>query len=116
MTINEAISIIDERYSNNMPAETKVNYLSRLDHLVAKRVMKKEDFSGYTATTPRDVSLLVGEPYTDIYIFWLQAWIDYWNEEYEKYNTAISMYQAIYEAFAKDYQSTHTETHQFKFY
>ena len=116
MTINGAISAIDARYPNNLPIPTKIQYLSKLDHLIAQNIMST-DFTGYTEDTSGNTELLVGDPYTDIYVFWLQAWIDYWNGEYDKYNTAITMYQSVYDAFAKEYGSTHRgKTTQFKFY
>ena len=116
MTINESISTIDARYPNNTPRSTKIQYLSRLDRLVSDKVMNKE-FTPYTEDTDGNTKLLVDEPYTDIYVFWLQAWIDYWNGDYDKYNTAIMMYQSVYDAFAKDYNSKHSSsTTQFKFF
>lgn len=117
MTIHDAISAIDARYPNAMPKPTKVQYLSRLDHLIAKNVMKTA-FGGYTEETPGDTELLAGEPYADIYVFWLQAWIDYRNGEYDKYNTAITMYQSVFDAYAKEYISAHgsADTPQLKFY
>lgn len=117
MTVNGAISAIDARYPNNLPHPTKVQYLSKLDHLIAKNIISAE-FGGYTEDTPGDTELLVGEPYTDIYVFWLQAWIDYWNGEYDKYNSAITMYQSVYDAYSKDYISKHGSgvMPQIKFY
>lgn len=116
MTINGAISAIDARYLNTLPRPDKVKYLSKLDHLIAKNITSTQ-FNGYTDETSGDTELLVGEPYTDIYIFWLQGWIDYWNGEYDKYNSAMLMYQSLYDAFAKDYAANHKgKTTQIKFY
>jgi hypothetical protein len=115
MTINEVISAVDALYPNTLPLPQKVQYLSKLDHLIASDITKQE-FKGYTEDNG-DTELIVGEPYTDIYVFWLQGWIDYWNQEYDKYNSAMMMYQSVFDAFAKDYSSKHRGgTVQFKFY
>ncbi len=113
MTIHEAISRIDNEYENTYSPEQKKAYLSRLDWLIKNNIIDKHqggadvEFNGYDDNTPEDTVLLVPEPFTDIYIFWLQAWIDYWNGDYDKYNNTISIYQSVYDSFRNDYNSKH---------
>ena len=114
MTIHEAISRIDNEYSNTFTPEQKIHYLSRLEGLVKREIIDRHEgaeninFEGYTKDTPQDTVLLIPEPYTDAYIFWLQAWIDYWSGELESYNNAMLQFKEIYDAFYGDYHNTHT--------
>ena len=51
--------------------------------------------------------LLVPAPYDEIYLFWLESKIDYWNGEVGKYNNSITMYNTAYSAYEKYYNRTH---------
>ena len=113
MTIHEAISRIDSEYENSYSPERKIADLSRLDGLIKKNIIDKHEggegvsFKGYDENTPADTMLLVPEPFSDIYVFWLQAWIDYRNGDIDKYNNAIAMYQSLYDAYHSDYHGAH---------
>lgn len=114
MTIHEAISRIDNEYNNTFSPEQKISYLNRLDGIVWKEIIDRHEgakitsFEGYTKDTPTDTVLLIPEPYTDAYIFWLQGWVDYWSGELESYNNAMLQFKEIYDAFYGDYHNTHT--------
>ena len=113
MTIHEVLSRIDNEYPNDYPPERKIEYISRLDWNIKNNIIDKHEggdgvsFSGYDINTPEDTVLIVPDAFADMYIFWLQGWIDYWNGDYKRYNNAIAMYQTIYEAFSNDYHSKH---------
>ena len=57
--------------------------------------------------TPVDTELIVPAPYDEVYLFWLQSKIDYWNGEMGKYNNSIMMYNQAYENFEKAYNREH---------
>lgn len=110
MTIIEAINTIDKLCEGNgYSQEKKIAWLSKLDGVIKKNIIDKHEgsedvtFNGYDANTPLDTVLLVPDPYDEVYIFWLQSWIDYWNGEIGKYNNSTSMYEAAYENFARAY-------------
>ena len=113
MKISDAINRVDLLHPNSYSPNQKVEYLSKLDKLIKQNIIDKHKdgenivFDGYDMNTPFDTELLVPSPYDDIYVFWLQAWINFWNEEYDRYNSSISMYQSMYDAFYNDYHSKH---------
>lgn len=114
MTIREAIQETDARKYNTYSQDSKVKWLSRLDGMLRHRIMDayeggaREVFPGYGPETPGSTVLLVGAPYDEMYLRWLEAQIDYSNGEYDKYNNSIAMYNAVFDAFAADYHRTHT--------
>ena len=113
MTIIEAINTIDALYPNTYSQEQKKAQLSKLDGVIKRDIIDKHEgseevtFNGYDENTPQDTVLLVPAPYDDIYIFWLQTWIDYWNGEMGRYNNSTSMYKTAYSNFERAYNREH---------
>lgn len=113
MTIIEAINRIDAVHPNNYTQPEKVAWLSTLDGVIKKEIIDTHEgaeavaFNGYTEETPLDTELLVPAPYDEVYLFWLQSKIDYWNGELGKYNNSIAMYNTAYSAFEKAYNREH---------
>jgi hypothetical protein len=113
MTIIEAINTIDALYPNTYSPEQKKAQLSKLDGVIKRDIIDKHEgseeitFNGYDENTPQDTVLLVPAPYDDIYIFWLQMWIDYWNGELARYNNSTAMYKTAYSNFERAYNREH---------
>lgn len=113
MTIIEAINRIDAVNPNNYTQQEKVAWLSTLDGVIKKEIIDTHEgadavtFNGYNEDTPVDTVLLVPAPYDEVYLFWLQSKIDYWNGEMSKYNNSIAMYNTAYATFEKAYNREH---------
>ena len=112
MTIIEAIGSIDVLKPNTYPKEQKIKWLSNLDGKIKIEILDTHEssnrlqFEGYNEKTPLNTVLLVTSPYDEIYLRWLEAQIDYHNGEYGKFNNAIIMFNAAYDAFAAYYNRT----------
>ena len=112
MTINEAITRVDSLKHNTYAPEDKVDWLSRLDLMVKNHILDTHEgeaviFTGYDSTTDLQTVLLVPEPYTEVYLRWMEAQIDYHNSEYQKYNNAIEMFNTAYQNYRNHYNRTH---------
>lgn len=113
MTIIEAINRIDTIKPNSYTQAEKVRWLSNLDGIIKRKVIDTHEggetivFEGYTESTPLTTELLVPFPYDDIYLKWLETWIDYYNGEYARYNNSVEMYNKAYNEFARYYNRTH---------
>ena len=123
MTIMEAISRINAIKPNNYKPEEKVRWLSTLDGIIKAYIIDTHEgcesvvFDGYTEETNLTTKLLVPAPHDEIYLFWLESQIDYWNGETGKYNNSISMYNTAYAEFEKYYNRTHMpKGKKFKFF
>ena len=64
-------------------------------------------FNGYDDSTDLQTELLIPAPYDEVYLRWMEAQIDYYNGEYDKYNNAIIMFNTAFEAYQKHYNSAH---------
>lgn len=113
MTIMEALHRIDSIKPNSYGQSEKIKWLSNLDGIIKTKIIDTHEggeaivFEGYTETTPLMTELLVPSPYDDIYLKWLEAWIDYYNGEYPRYNNSSQVYSDAYSEFARYYNRTH---------
>lgn len=123
MTIIEAINYIDNLKPNDYSQNEKISWLSQLDGRVKLDIIdthegaEGEVFEGYNDETAIDTELLIPQPYTEIYQYWLEAKIDYANGEYTKYNNSMSMFNTAYSAYENHYNRTHMPLgKKFKFF
>ena len=113
MKIIEAINQIDSQKPNTYSYAEKLSWLSRLDSMVKRLIIDTHEggddvsFTGYDGSTDQDTEMLVPAPFDEMYIRWLEAQIDYANEEYDRYNNAVLMYQAAYDGFSAWYNRNH---------
>lgn len=112
MTIREAITRFDALMRNTYTNADKVTWLSRADWMVKRHIIDRHEggdgveFDGY-ADGDMDTELLVPAPHDEMYIRFLEAQVHYNNGEYDRYNNAIMMFQAVYE----DYSAMYTRQH-----
>jgi hypothetical protein len=123
MTIMEAINRIDAIKPNSYSLPEKIKWLSTLDGIIKTNIIDTHEgaeavvFDGYTEETNLTTKLLAPAPYDEIYLFWLESKIDYWNGETGRYNNSISMYNTAYNEFDKYYNRTHMpKGKKFKFF
>ena len=122
MKIIEAINQIDSLKHNTYSKSNKVEWLSRLDTMVKTHIIDTHEgeaaFTGYDdGTDLQKTELLVPAPYDEVYLLWMEAQIDYYNGEYDKYNKAIDLFDAAYEGYRNYYNRTHMpKGKKFKFF
>ena len=112
MKVREAIDRIDSLKHNTYTIGEKLDWLNRLDGMIKREIIDTHEggdsviFEGYT---DRDLEkdLLIGYPYDEMYIRWLEAQIDYYNGEIARYNNSMMMYQAAYDAYSTYYNRSH---------
>jgi len=112
MTLQEAISRTDELKPNSYTEKEKILWLSKLDWMLVRNVIRThdgdqmDDFSGYNESTDLSTELIAPEPYDTMYIKWLEAQIDLANAEYNRYNASISLFTADYNAYGAFYTAS----------
>lgn len=113
MTLNEAISRIDNIKPNGYTLIEKIKWISTLDGIIKEEIIDTHEgaeevtFNGYDENSSLTTTLLVPAPYDDIYLRWLEAQIDYANNEYGKYNNSITLYNTAYATFERYYNRKH---------
>jgi hypothetical protein len=114
MTIAEAINRCDTLKPNDFTESEKIEWLSRLDSRIKLEIIDTHEgfedieFEGYKEDMNLiEKPLLVPSPYDEMYLYWIQAQIDYNNGEINKYNNNISMFNSAYSDYAAYYNRTH---------
>lgn len=113
MTIIEAINRIDVLKPNGYKQAEKVAWLSAFDGDVKMNIIDTHEgggsvrFSGYGEDTPLTTDLLISAPYDEVYLFLLEAKIDYYDREFEKYNNAMAMFNTAYAEYEAYYNRAH---------
>ena len=113
MTIIEAITMIDSIKPNTYTQTQKIGWLSTLDEIIKKEIIDTHeggeavDFQGYGEDIDVNSTLLVPAPYDEIYLFWMESKIDYWNGERPKYNNSITMFNNAYSTYQEYYNRLH---------
>lgn len=113
MTIDEIIERVDHAKPNAWDEDAKGRWV-----LEVERRLRQEFYPRYAEDSPaggpvewpddRDVPLLASGPWEELYCFWLEARIDYANQEIESYNNAMTLFNATMDEYRKDYHQTHT--------
>lgn len=122
MKIIEAINRIDSLKRNTYSQPDKVAWLSEVEFDVVNNVINTHEgdeitFSGYDGSTDLQTELLIPAPYDKVYLLWMEAQIDYYNGEYDKYNNAADLFTENYEEFKNYYNRTHKpKGKKFKFF
>lgn len=112
MTINEAIARVDDLRDNTMAPNIKIAWLQLVDQQVYEEIIKGR--VGADAVTLPDYSdndgervLLVPPPYDMLYVYRLEAEICYKNQEIDRQANALTRYNELMDAYAKQYAREH---------
>ena len=114
MTLQEAIIQSDDTNRNSYSFSQKVTWLSRCEAMVKHDVIDAHDggesvqFSGYDENTDKNTVLIMPQPYDECYVHWLQAQVYYANDEIDRYNRAMTMFNSIFDQFKGIYKKSHT--------
>ena len=122
MTISEAIALADSVEENRFPTATKVEWLSLLDGRIYNEViLAHEDsdeitYEPYTAEDAETTDLLVPDPYSDFYPWYLQSRIQLSNGDTARYNQSIIMYNVAFQAWQDAYNREHMPVQKFRLF
>lgn len=107
MQIKELFARIDEVMANDWSKELKIAWLNDIerqviDEVFDTHVMSEEDrtraatFTGYTAETPEETILLVRDPHSVLYQYYLEAQIARANGDSTQQKDATTLFDNMY--------------------
>lgn len=107
MTIQEALDIVDEMKPNMMSRKLKVKYLTEIEQLIHAEILMKhyhrrdqEERPVYTEDTDPGTVLIVPDPYSMVYVNWLETKIDIQNQEDARYNIDRAKFENAYDTMS----------------
>lgn len=117
MTINSIIAQFDSLMPNVFSEDLKRQWLSEVDYFILNMrdyyVLSDEEqlisdewepYIDAVGTT----ELLLGIPYTDIYIHYMSSKVDYNQMDIQKHNNSLAMYQKVYNEYSNKFNRSHT--------
>ena len=103
MTLQEALDMADEMKPNMMKRETKIRHLTDLEEMIWAEIVMKHVHTPQQAVKPHYTDdsdpgtvLLVPDPYSSLYPFWIMSRIDLLNQELDKYNNDRALFENAY--------------------
>jgi hypothetical protein len=112
MELSEAISRLDARKFNGISRQEKIRWLSDLDGMTYGAVIATHRdggaFTPYTPETPGNTELLIPAPHEMVYLWYMEAMVDYACGEFVRYNNAMEQFTAAYRRFADSYHRQHS--------
>lgn len=96
MTVNSLFDFVDMVKPNAFDNADKMRWLNQLEGELQTEVFLIKEPKLYER---EDETLHLRAPWDMLYEYYLTAMIDFWNGEYDKYNTTMQMYNDKYDAF-----------------
>jgi hypothetical protein len=107
MNIQEALDFADQMKPNMMSRQVKIAYLQEIDQLIYEEILLKHEHTPeeevmpeYDTDTPDGTELLVPDPYSMLYVYWLMSKIDLLNMELDKYNNDRALFENAYDTMS----------------
>ncbi len=107
MTPNKAIEYVDSIRPNAYEEEVKLRWISDVDCMVQKLVFQDKACTPYIYPDDMDKELLIKPPFDNVYAFYLESMIDYYNREYGNYNNSAAMFETRFNEYKKAYIREH---------
>lgn len=114
MTIQEALDMTDEMKPNMMTERLKLKYLTEIEQLIHEEIIMQHEHTiaqeqkpVYSGDTDKNTGLLIPDPYSMLYIYWLMTKIDMQNQEDGRYNVDRAQFENAYDTMADWYTRTH---------
>lgn len=112
MKLVEAIERAKAEKPNAYNDDTLAKWISQIEKTAQVEIMGVDpaDVVEYSWKKDGDVELLITEPYSECYVHYLKAMIDYNNKEFSSYNYNSQMFNSTYQAFAAWYKRKYGTT------
>lgn len=110
MKVQDILNRIDELKPSSFSKNTLIGWLSELDGRISSEVMGAYKYAasgGGYSTDSLNTELLLPDEYSNIYIYYLQAQMDYFNGEMTRYQNAMLMFNTAFRDFQNQYNRTH---------
>ena len=103
MNIQQALEIADGMKPNMMDRQMKIAFLQEIEQLIYNEILLKHEHEpaqevppAYDEDTDDGTVLIVPDPYSMLYPYWLMSKIDLQNLEMDKYNNDRALFENAY--------------------
>lgn len=103
MTRDEVITSADILYPNSYDRQDKERWIQDVERKIELEIINTHE----DPISKNKEELYVGKPYSDMYIHYIMAQIDKYNEEYDRYSNHMALFNEDYSEFENQYHRTH---------
>ncbi len=114
MTLGEVVRRITDSGIGQYDAETITGWVNEIEAQIADEIVSHAE--GFDPETPEldyerepDRVLTAPDRFQDVYLCYVAAKIDYRNQETERYNNDVAMFNAAYAAYAAWFRRLHRQ-------
>lgn len=107
MTIQEALDQLDEMKPNMMSRKLKIKYLNEIEQLIHAEILlrhehdeEQEAMPVFSEDSDPGTVLIVPDPYSSVYVYWLMTKVDIQNQEDARYNIDRQHFEAAYDTMS----------------
>ena len=107
MKLQEALDVTDDMKPNMMKRSLKIKHMGEIEGLIWSEILMKhahteqqETMPAYTKETDPETVLLVPDPYSMVYVYWLMSKIDIQNQEDARYNIDRAHFENAYDTMS----------------
>ena len=108
MTARELLTTIDQMRPNAFTDREKLQFLNTIEGRIYTEILNRADGNDLTfipiTEGEEERELIVPIPYTDLYIYYMGAMIDFYNGDSGRYNDTVVLYNDAWENFAAYYR------------
>lgn len=113
MTINEAITKLRDIKPTQFDNQTLVGWISEVEQKIFQENIRWHEGASeippwpYDPEQDMDTTLLIPEPYSSVYLRYLEAQVDYYSGEYVRYANSMTMYNVALSEYTDWYNRSH---------
>ena len=114
MTIQEALDQLDEMKPNMMSRRLKLKYLTEIEQLIWAEIIMKHEHPAeievqpvYSEETDPGSVLMIPDPYSEVYVYWLMTKVDIQNQEDSRYAVDRAHFENSYDTMSDWYTREH---------
>lgn len=108
MTARELLTTIDQMRPNAFTDGEKLQFLNTIEGRIYTEILNRAEGNDLTFVPfqegEEEKELIVPIPYTDIYIYYLAAMIDFYNGDSDRYNDTMVLFNQAWEDYAAHYR------------
>ena len=104
MTIQKALDLADQLKPNMMTKPAKIGFLNEIENMIWQELVMTHEHTDaeetrpdYDTETDPGTELIIPVPYDMLYVYWIMSQIDHMNQEIDKYNNDMNLFQNKYE-------------------
>lgn len=108
MTARELLTTIDQMRPNAFTDGEKLQFLNTIEGRIYTEILNRAEGNDLTFVPFREgeeeKELIVKIPYTDIYIYYMAAMIDFYNGDSSRYNDTMVLFNNVWDEYAAYYR------------